>query len=46
VFWQVAPIIVFGEGAGLANPVTEPKKAKTQKDRRLIFSEPNGCSIF
>jgi hypothetical protein len=36
----------FGEGAGLKNPVTEPKQS--QKSKRPLFqhSFPNGYSIF
>src|SRR5205085_8697234 len=35
----------FGEGAGLNNPVTEPKRSQKPKRSRLHSSNPNGYSI-
>jgi Putative MetA-pathway of phenol degradation len=40
-FWQG-----FGEGAGLKNPVTEPKRSQKAKRPLPHFSKPNGCSLF
>ena len=40
-FWQG-----FGEGAGLQNPVTEPKRSQKPKRPLLHFSKPNGYGIF
>jgi hypothetical protein len=40
-FWQG-----FGEGAGLQNPVTEPKRSQKPKRPRSHFLKPNGYSIF
>jgi hypothetical protein len=36
----------FGEGAGLQNPVTEPKRSQKLKRPLSQFSWPNGYSIF
>jgi hypothetical protein len=36
----------FGEGAGLKNPVTEPKRCQKPKRPLSLFSSPNGYSIF
>ena len=36
----------FGEGAGLNNPVTEPKRSQNSKRPRSLYLPPNGYSIF
>jgi hypothetical protein len=36
----------FGEGAGLQNPVTEPKRSQKPKGPLFLFFSPNGYSIF
>jgi hypothetical protein len=36
----------FGEGAGLKNPVTEPKRSQKPKRPLSPFPPPNGYSIF
>jgi hypothetical protein len=36
----------FGEGAGLINPVTEPKRSEKPKRPLLLYPLPNGYSIF
>jgi hypothetical protein len=36
----------FGEGAGLQNPVTEPKRSQKPKTPLALFFLPNGYSIF
>jgi hypothetical protein len=36
----------FGEGAGLINPVTEPKRRQKPKRPLSQFPAPNGCNIF
>jgi hypothetical protein len=41
VFWQG-----FSEGAGLKNPVTEPKRSQNPKRPLLSHPFPNGYSIF
>jgi hypothetical protein len=35
----------FGEGAGLINPATEPKRSQNQKRPLSQFPSPNGYSI-
>jgi hypothetical protein len=36
----------FGEGAGLKNPVTEPKRSQSPKRPLSFFAFPNGYNIF
>jgi hypothetical protein len=36
----------FGEGAGLKNPVTEPKRSQKSKRPLVHFNLPNGYSIY
>ena len=36
----------FGEGAGLNNPVTEPKRSQNPKRPLLFLPQPNGYSIY
>jgi hypothetical protein len=35
----------FGEGAGLNNPVTEPKRSQNSKRPLLLFPQPLGYSF-
>jgi hypothetical protein len=35
----------FGEGAGLKNPVTEPKRSQNSKRPFLLFFQPLGYSF-
>jgi hypothetical protein len=41
VFWRG-----FGEGAGLKNPVTEPKRRQKPERPLVLFNLPNGDSIY
>jgi hypothetical protein len=36
----------FGEGAGLQNPVTEPKRSQTPKRPLSLSALPNGYNVF
>jgi hypothetical protein len=35
----------FGEGAGLKDPVTEPKRSQNSKRPLLLFPQPHGYSF-